>query len=189
MDPGSAFAVAVGGLIALTTQAVSSRSARMTAEMGVDFERWEAWRREGADVWADVAWTAHELDRDYVDLAADGEEHLAALRARAESVARRLHRLTALTLSRDVSDWAAHLAPLFAELRRALPTHADCDDEDCAKRYQELRHLLHAKVDWNDGRSSTEVERLRDGLLRATEPPSRLRASQRRLRSRRWRGL
>lgn len=185
MDPTPLLATAAGGAIALAAQVATARSTRQLAQRQIDYDRWEDWRRESADVWADLLSGVRSLDTDFEDVASLSDDELKDLRKRTRTLVHSLDRLSALALDRKVSDWSRQLAGLFASLALVIPSHHGCDDEDQAKEYQNHRHLLHAAFEWNDRDRSTQLERFWDALRHSTDPPQR--PSDRRLRMRRRR--
>jgi hypothetical protein len=186
MDTSALLPVVVGGTIALVSQIVGTNRAGRVAQVQIDFDRWEGWRREAANAWAEVMSVLRILDQPFEDLATCGDDELARIRHEAGVAVASLDRLSALTLDHRVAEWSAQLARQVVALVAALPTHPNCDDEQAAERFRQLRHILHSPFEWNDGTSTTQVERLRDVLRKAADPPVRER-TVRRLWWRRWR--
>lgn len=174
MDLTPLLAAALGGAIALTAQLAAARSSRQVAQRQIDYERWEAWRRESADVWADLLFGVRSLDVDFGDLACLSDSQLEEVRDRTRRLIHSLDRLSALALDRQVGDWSQQLGGLIASLSLLLPSHTGCDDEERAREYQDHRHLLHAQFDWNDGDRSSQLDRFRDALTASTDPPDRV---------------
>jgi len=183
VDTSALAPVLAGGTIALAGQFVGANRAGRIAQVQIDFERWEGWRREAAGAWADVMSVFRVLDQPFDDLASSDDDELARIRHEAAVAVASLDRLSALTLDGRVAEWSAQLARQVVALAAALPTHATCDDEQAAERFEQLRHTLHSPFDWNDGTRTTQLERLRDVLRKAADPPVRRRTP----RALRWR--
>lgn len=186
MDLTPLLAAGIAGAIALAAQLLNATFARATSQQQIDYERWEAWRREGAAMWADLLAAVRDLDCDFDDLTDKTDAELAVLRSSAQQVIHGLDRLSILALDRRAADWSRQLARSLNELRTLLPQSHEYLNEDTAQRFQTHRELLHAHFDWNDGDRSSQLERFRDALLHSTDPPTR---SRRRLRHARPRHL
>ena len=182
MDPTPLLAAAIAGVIAATTQLLATRSAGDTSQRQIDYQRWEAWRRDGAGVWADLVAAVRDLERDFDDLAGMTDKELEDLRNRVQMVVHDLDRLSVLALDRTVGDWSRHVARSLSEIRSRFPTDAGCVDEETALEFHQYRDLLHARFDWNDGDRSTPLERFREALDHSIEPPARSRRRRRRYR-------
>ncbi len=99
-----------------------ARSARHVAQRQVDYERWDAWRREGR-AFGQTCYPASALDADFKDLARLPDDGLKDLRRRTGMLVHSLDRLSAVALDRKVGDWSRQLAGLFGSLALLLPSY------------------------------------------------------------------
>ena len=166
--------VAVGGLLTLGAQAITSSGSRKTAISQLEQERWQAWHLTGAVSWSRAAVMAHRIYSAPSDISAISPSTRSELRAEAEAIERDLYQLSATALDRGVSEWAENAAITFGMISDAVGALEQEDGLAEANRlFGEVKASLTTRIEWNDGTYTTTLDRLRDQLRRSAPPLSK----------------
>lgn len=171
MDLIALWSTVAGGVLVLVAQLVTARTQQDVARLQIDFNRWDRWREESAEIWADVLEAVRTVDLEFVRLRELPPDELAATRSGVLEAVHGLDRLSVMALDRRVADWAVTVAGLLRSLAACIPSNPSRGELEDAAEYDELRHLLRERFNWNDGDRSTQLDRLRDALAHATDPP------------------
>lgn len=172
MDLTALWSTIVGGSLVLVAQLVTARTQQDIARVQINYNRWDRWREESAEIWADALKAVRAVDAEFVRLRELPPDALQATRDEVLQSVHGLDRLGVLALDHRVSDWAVTVAGHLRSLAALLPPDDSPGDLEAAAKFEELRHLLHERFYWNDGDRSTQLDRLREALMHATDPPA-----------------